>query len=284
MTPPKQELSEKDFINESYSKNPFPFWLWLFLVTAFTAIIWGSSSWYFSKLGHLMQSSPFLQVTNRELSLFLWQNPEFMRVNAKDKNGYLPGFKYVDKVTMELGDADQFVVAPPELLFRYHTWHRLVSQEFSPRPIPAKEFIDFLNYVEEWKPLNWPAAPEGYIKFVEGLSKEKGDEDLSHQPLTVLPQEVRLAFQGWRNFFKEGDAINLLQPTYGELTQFLKTSPHYARNYWRNIVETLRPNYLKTYTFGKFEPDEKVPDDQLSSFLKVALYNFFQSTTAKPAS
>lgn len=276
--PNEPQLEEKDFIQESYGKNPFPFWLWLFLVTAFSAIVWGSSEWYLNKLNALLRSSPFLRVTNRDMSLFLWQNPEFMRINAKDKNGYLTGFQYIDKISMETATADQFSVAPPEVLFRYHTWHRLVSQDFSPRPIPIAEFKEFLNYAEEWLPQNWPQAPEAYVKLVPTLNAQT-NENLAEQPETALPHSVRVAFQGWQNFFKEGEAINQLQVTNGDLGKFIKRYPHYARNYWRNIVEFNRPDYLKTFTFSTPEPGSKVPDTELSAFLKVALFNFLKSNS-----
>ena len=72
MTTPNLEpkLSEKNFINESYKKKPLPFWLWLFLLTTVIALLWGLSNWYTGKIDFLYRESPFLQVTNRDLSLF----------------------------------------------------------------------------------------------------------------------------------------------------------------------------------------------------------------------
>ena len=272
-TPPRKELSEKDFINEGYSKNPFPLWVWFFLLTTFLALIWGGSSWYNNKMSLLMRSSPFLQVTNREISLFLWQNPEFMRINAKEKNAYLPGFRYLDKVTPDTSQVDQYVVAPPELLFRYHTWKRLISKEFTQRQIPKKDFKNFLSYAEEWQPRFWAAAPKEYVSMVENLPSSKAD-DLSTLSLQALPMEVRMAFQGWQNYFIDGEAINNLQPTYAQMREFLTTHPHYARNYWRNIVEDHKPNYLKSLSVAQRDVDALVPVDEMDSFLKVAVYNF----------
>lgn len=271
MATPGPELSEKNFINESYSKNPFPFWLWLFLVAALTIVFWGGATWYNEKLGSVLKVSPFLQVTNRELSLFLWENPEFMRINAKQKSGYLPAFKYLDKVTIDLAQVDEYAAAPPELLFRYHTWNRLVSKEFTPRPIPKKDFQDFLSYAEEWQPQYWPGAPKGYTAMVAGLPSSSID-DLSTLSQEALPMAVRMAFQGWQNYFKDGEAINTFKPTYVQVRQFLSGHPHYARNYWRNIVEEHTPSYLKGIKAGKDE--SIVPNEELSSFLKVSLYNY----------
>lgn len=65
------ELSEKDFINNNgFKKNPFPAWLWLFLITTVIALLWGVGNWYTNKINILFRQSPFLQVTNRSLSLF----------------------------------------------------------------------------------------------------------------------------------------------------------------------------------------------------------------------
>lgn len=283
--PPKPELSEKNFINEGYSKNPFPLWLWFFLLTAFLALLWGGSSWYNDKLSLLLRRSPFLQVTNRDISLFLWQNPEFMRINAKEKRAYLPAFGYLDKVTMDIAQADHYVEAPPELLFRYHTWHRLVSKEFSQRPILKKDFINFLSYAEEWHPRYWAGAPSEYASMVEKLPAMQ-TEDLSTLPMQTLPMPVRMAFQGWENYFIDGEAINDLQPTYTQVNEFLSDHPHYARNFWRNIVEDHKPNYLKSVSATKQMSDTIVPADELVSFLKVAVYNYLKAqapTPPKPA-
>lgn len=273
---PSPGLSEKDFIQEGFKKDPFPFWVWFFLLTAFVSLLWGGASIYYSKLNQLISRSPFLQVTNRELSLFLWQNSEFMRVNVSEKNNYLPGFHYLNKVTLELPNADVYVVAPPELLFRYHTWHRLISNEFSPRAIPKGEFQEFLNEVEEWQPQHWPHATKPYKEMIAQLPESKWT-NLEILSKDALPQEVRLAFQGWKNYFKEGEAINHLKATFEEVSQFIQKNPHYARNFWRNIVSQTTPDYLKTFTFDQFEPQAKISKNELAPFLKVALYNFIMA-------
>ncbi len=279
--PPNRPLLEKDFIQESYSKNPFPIWLWFFIVITITALIWGGRSWYAEKMGEEIQSSPFLQVTNRQFSVFLWQFPEHLRVNTKTKSGYLTGFQYENKIGPFLNSVEDYVVAPPELIFLYHTWNRLISNEFTPRPIPLDEFKAFMNYSEEWKPNNWPEAPRPYINLFDSLAKENAPKDLNDIPDDVLPRQIKQAFQGWKNYFKEGNDINRAKPTYAELQEFIRTHPHYARNYWRNIVEYKTPHYLYTFTFGKFDPKETVPNEEMTAFLRVAIFNYLQAKQNK---
>jgi len=223
-----------------------------------------------------VKSNPFLQVTNRQFSLFLWQFPEYMRVNATQKAGYLPGFQYQSKISLVLGSADDYVSAPPELLFLYHTWHRLISSEFIARPIPLNEFREFLDYEEEWQPQNWPAAPSGYVHLTQTLESST-QADLRALPIAILPQEVRVAFQGWKNYFKEGYLINQTKPTFAEMEGFLKSNPNYARNYWRNIVLDSYPNYLKTLSLGSFDPNAIISKDEIAPFLRVAFFNYKQS-------
>lgn len=267
------ELQEKDMINEGYSKNPSPFWAWLFVVLGIFVVVWIVQNSFRNKLQEQYVNDPFLQVTNRDMSLFLWQNPVYMRVNAKSKMGYLPGFQYLDKVNIEPGFAEQYVQAPPELLFLYHTWARLLKSSIAPRPISAPEFIEFLNYAEEWQPKNWQQAPKVYVEFIQNLTPEYA-QDLQNS----LPLDVRLAFQGWKNFFKEGEQINANNPTYGQMQAFLSWFPNYSRHYWRNIANI---SYLQTLTFGKFQKDEKIPKDELEPFLKAAFYNAQQAVLKK---
>jgi len=274
-----KELSEKDFIHEEYSQHPFTIWGWLAAVVAFTLLIWGGISWYTNSLERQYIHSPFLQVTNREMSLFLWQNPSFMRVNAKNKNGYLSSFQYIDKIGLNPEYAEDYAAAPPEVLFYYHTWHRLIKKEFALRNIPAKEFQNFLAYVEEWQPRYWAQAPAEYITLVNELP-QLPEQDLNQLPENVLPLEVRQAFIGWKNYFIEGNEINNIRPRYKEMADFIKKYPHYAHNFWRNIVGE---SYLTSLRRGNYNPDAIIPDSELSSFLKVAFYNY-RFTIAKPSS
>lgn len=277
MTPekPQPELEEKDFIQNGLTKNPTPLYIWLCIGAFGFALLLGLGNWYNDKLSFFIKKSPFLQVTNRQLSLFLWQNPEFMRVNAKEKVNYLPGFNYLDSVNINIGYADQYVSAPPEVLFRYHTWDRLVKEEFTETPIALNDFKKFLHELPEWHPRYWPAAPSPYIKLVETIDTNT-TEDLSKLSKDELPLDVRIAFQGWHNFFIDGEAINNLKPTVAQMEKFITSHPHYARNYWRNVVMAATPKYLATLVSKEAKPDEEIPSDELTSFLRVAYFNFNQ--------
>ncbi|MCB1111189.1 MAG: hypothetical protein H7A37_00465 [Chlamydiales bacterium] len=269
---PDDELKEKDFIHEEYPKDPGLFWVWTAVFFAVVAVFWGVGSWYTKQIDEKVESSPFLQVTNRELSLFLWQFPQHMRQHVKAKTGYLPGFEYVDKIGIAEGLADVYAVAPPKVLFLYHTWDRLLRSQVPMRVVPPKEFMDFLEQNPEWLPDQWPAAPEGYAALVKGL-KDSSYIDLSKLPASTFPKEVHLAFQGWKNYFKEGDKINLVMPTYGEMEKFIRRYSHYARNYWQNILNETYPKYLMSFTAGGNDPKAVMPSDEIAPFLKVSLYN-----------
>ena len=89
---------------------------------------------------------------------------------------------------------------PPETLFLYHTWDRLLGAICFRRPISAEEFAAFLKDAEEWHPKNWADAPAAYAALVES--------DFTDDLQDRLPLQVRQAFVGWRNYFKEGEEIN----------------------------------------------------------------------------
>jgi len=279
--PPKDPLHEKDFIHEPDGK--YPFWLWLFLSAIAASLLWGSLSWFQGIETKVVKDSPFLQVSNRQMSLFLWQFPEYMRINRPDKSVYLPGFDYQNKVAIIPGFADETVKAPPEILFLYHTWQRLIGKTYFPRPISVKEFEEFINYAEEWKPRNWPAAPKEYADFLNEFPTVANVENLQNLNVKQLPLEVRMAFQGWKNFFKEGDAILGMTPTHEQVARFLEASPKYGRNYWRNIVSDTKPKYLESFFNhdAAAKGSDVIPKDQLSDFMKVALYNYIQSQRGK---
>lgn len=281
------ELDEKDMIsNEGMRKNPFPFWLWLFFIAMMVLVLSIIQSWYNSKIASIKGDTPFFEVTNRQFSLFLWENPSFMRVNVSSKEAYLPGFQYIQKVSPHPELADQLVQAPPEVLFHYHTWKRLIGDDVIPRVITPKEFLKFLESSTEWQPQNWPDAPKGYAKLVESLPTTTLT-DLFNLPVEVLPNDIRAAFIGWMNFYEEGVAINALTPTYAQMSAFLEKHPTYDRNYWRNLVMASDPSYLAEYTFSKPKGDSFVPKDQMTPFFRVALYNFLQNQSKeeqKPSS
>jgi hypothetical protein len=149
------------------------------------------------------------------------------------------------------------------------------------RPIPTKEFAEFLNQMEEWQPRNWKQAPELYVQLVTSKDYEK-ISDLQTLPDTRLPLIVRQAFWGWKNYFKEGMQINNITPTFSQVQSFLEKHPTYQRSYWRNIQEVAGqevagPQYLAAFINGTFSSEEKMPADQLAPFLKVALFNAEQA-------
>lgn len=270
-----EELEEKDFIQESYQKNPFPFWFWSAFLIIIIIFALSLKAWYSSVIFSKVEENPFLQVTNRELSVFLWQFPEYMRINSKTKSGYLPGFQYLEKVSMETEMTDQFALAPPELIFHYHVWNRLIRNEYTLRSISLKEFRDFLEYAPEWLPENWPKAPKEYIQFIHNLSKTQS-ENLNNLSESTLPVIVRQSFIGWKNYLFEGDSINALILLQTDVQNFLDSHPHYARNYWRNLVKETTPSYLISFN-GKINPDATTVSNEISAFLRVALYNYLQA-------
>lgn len=275
----EHKFTEEDFIHEGYSKNPFPARLWLGLIAIMLALIWGGKS-YFSSFNENGLNAPFNAVTNRQFSLFLWQNPEYMRVNVSSKLSYLEGFQYNQKVTVEPQLADKQVQAPPKVVFLYHVWNRLLGDEYIPRRITPDEFRNFLKYCAEWDPAYWPEAPAEYIALVKDLPKiETGN--LNDLPESKLPRVVKKAFVGWKNYTMEGDTIDHVRPTYEELQQFLMIYPHYARNFWRNIQGGSTSKYLAAFLTGEFNPKDVVPDNELAAFLKVAFYNYKTSEVKK---
>lgn len=193
-----------------------------------------------------------------------------MRIGQKKKTGYLPAFQYMGNVTVEPELADDFVQAPPEVLFMYHTWKRLVGDYYYPRKIDKEKFLAFLNEDQQWKPEYWKAAPKEYVEMLKG----RWDQD-------KLPLEVKQAFIGWMNYTYEGEAIDNVKPTYGELKAFLLRYPHFQRSYWINLLKPSKPYYLSRMD----RPDgEIVADDQMSGLLKMALYNYSFSAATKPSS
>lgn len=276
----KPPLSEKDFIQKGPPLISMPYWLWIVLIAVLAALIWGFSGWYEEFIYQEKSHDAFLEVTNREFSVFLWQFPSFLPSNIKSKTGYLPGFLR-NSENFNPSTAEELVSAPPDLIFLYHTWKRLLALEFIPRAISPKEFEDFLQQLPEWLPINWKNAPSDYVQLVDSKNYSKM-ENLQTLSESTLPLIIRQALQGWKNYFIEGEMINELQPTFGQVEVFLKRHPDYARNYWRNIDEVYGQkiaglNYLRGMLNTKPAPDDIVPSDQLSSFLKVALFNAEQA-------
>lgn len=239
MTIPPQQLKDKDFIQNEPGKWNIPTWVWFFLLLLFCGLLMQFFVWFWHSTATVaVPQPPFYQVTNREMSLYLWQNGDLRKPLYQTEN------------------ADQLAIATPEQLFRYHTWNRLLKSEFTNTPVPADDFMKFLSEMPEWLPTNWPAAPDQYKALL--LSKSQ-PSDLS----TQLPLEVRIAFQGWKNLSQK-DEIDKLQPTKEQIEKFLLAHPHYARNYWRNI----EPGYL-----GSLSAHDSVPDNEVPAFLRQAIFN-----------
>lgn len=268
----RPELPDNQLIQNSFRSNPTPALIYLAIVAAVAALLWGGMSEYLDYKQQKQQENPFLQVTNRDFSLFLWQFPEYMRANVSSKANYLPGFQYSEKISIEPGEADHYVSGPPEVLFLYHAWKRLIGDDWSPRAIYSGEFQKFLDYCPEWLPKNWSNAPVDYKSLIDNLDKEDPQALVKR-----LPIDVQRAFIGWKNFFQEGDLINQVKPTYKDMADFVLRFPDYARNDWRNIVMKGKPDYLKSLFLNKFDPKDFVPESELAGFLKVAFFNYEKS-------
>lgn len=270
------ELNEDEFIVESYSARPRLFWMMFLFFLSVVVLFWAITSLFRESMEEQFKKKPFLRVTNREISLFLWQFPEYMPQHVQEKTGYLPAFNFKERLGVEVEDADKYVQAPPELLFLYHTFARLLKGDYIPRPISRGEFLEFLKKQPEWRPENWSEAPPAYALWLNNIRHFEGD-NLDNLPTEAFPIEVRRAFQGWKNYTMEGESINTLRVSYSQLEKFLSLFPRYRRNYWQNIAAPRYPKYLISYTSGSFTPSEEVPKEEITPFLRVALFNFIQS-------
>ena len=159
--------------------------------------------------------------------------------------------------------------------------NRLLSSSYTERPIPPSEFTEFLNRVPEWQPRYWKDAPAEYVQLVNS-NGYKETENLQTLSESEFPHVVRQSFQGWKNYFKEGPAINESSPSFKQVKKFLQKNPLYARNYWKNIQdiedkEVAGKHYLESFLNKNLDPDALVPDEELAPFLKVALYNAEQA-------
>lgn len=220
-----------------------------------------------------------MQVTNREFSLFLWQNPQFMRQYIRSKGHYLEAWG--DNLTVDPAKADEWVQAPSEALFLYNTWERLISKYYYSRSIPQNEFAQFLKADPQWHPKYWKEAPDRYKELVAWIEEGTKVGDLKEVSFPELPILVRQAFQGWKNFTKESHAIQELKPTYGQLQTFIEIYRNFRRPLWINLLRETRPDYLKPV---KAKDDEIVPDAHMSGLLKIGLYNYLSSTGQNPSS
>ncbi len=68
-----EELDEKDFIQERGGQPPLPSWLMALILIGVLSLLWLGGSWLMREIDSGSNDRPFLKVTNRELSLFLWE-------------------------------------------------------------------------------------------------------------------------------------------------------------------------------------------------------------------
>ncbi len=68
-------LKEENFFNEKGKRSLFPFLFSAIAITFLSSISWELVQWSQKVLGNAHSVSPFHQVTNRDFSLFLWENP-----------------------------------------------------------------------------------------------------------------------------------------------------------------------------------------------------------------
>lgn len=262
------ELEEKDFIHEEYGKNPAPFWFWLVFSLTVVGVIAYITYFTQEKEKATIASNPFLQVTNRDFSLFLWQNPGFMKQNLKGDRSYLPAWG--DRLTVDPTRADEWVEATPTALFMYHTWSRLVGDYVYSRSISQKEFLKFLEADPQWDPRYWKNAPVPYITLIRWMEGNNYN-DLKELSYKELPQVVRQAFIGWKNYTQESQAINTIKPTWRQVWTFLDLYPNFKRSFWINLVKEERPYYLKN---DDVKGTDVVSEDRMDGLLKMALYNY----------
>jgi hypothetical protein len=260
----EKELSEKDFIQE---RGPKFVWIFILLFLVFISLMWGIDYWQRDIARKELKNSPFFQVTNREFSIFLWQNPQYMRKHAGFSELYLTHFHTQGSVHLIPEFAEEYVVAPPDILYRYHTWKRLIGNYVPPRPIDKEIFQFFLDENTEWYPVNWKNAPTAYVQLIANLGA-LDVENLQSLAYDQLPLEVRMAYIGWFNYMHEWMQINMFIPTRNQLNHFLASYPNYARNFWRNLY----PNYLLNQ-----DQTKHLSEFDMTWFLKSAAFNFEQS-------
>ncbi len=268
----EENFSEKHFIKEKQICTK-SFWLNLFLFALMLLLTVSVYNWQQKKLQENIANDSFLKVTNRDLSLFLWQFPSFMRLHNKSKVAYLEGF-HPNFAGMRPHAPESYATVPPDLLWLYHNWKQLLAPIFIPRKINAIEFEKFLQALPEWLPEAWPNAPVEYKVLVNTQAFQK-TSDLQNLSYIDLPLAVRQAFVGWKNFKLEGNAINQYHPSPSQINVFLQKFPQYQRHLWRNI-EQIDGHQIAEHTYlsnaALLEKSIKLP-----VFLKVALYNDYQS-------
>lgn len=250
-------------------------WVFLVLFCAVFGLLWFSACFHTKILSERINRSFFYKVSNRDFSLFLWQNPEFMRANAYNKLGYLPHFNTDQGVQVIPELADQHVSVPSDVLYRYHIWKLLLGKSLANRPINVTEFKNFLRNNPEWYPQYWSKSTPAYKQFIDHLDSLI-DVDLQNYSYKAFPLKVRMAFQGWKNYFFEWDDIKEVRPTIEQMKTFLEEHPGYKRCLWRNLLLSDKPDYLKPFWGCRSPPssNDSLNDDELSNFLKAGFYNY----------
>lgn len=254
---------------------PNPLLFGIFFVAIIAILFTAIHSWYKEHAMQAKKDSPFYQVTNREFSLFLKENPRFLNTNVSLNEAFLPGTSYIKKISSNIQQADQLVNAPDKIIFEYHTWKRLIDYPAAPRLILIDPFKQFLMDHQEWLPENWKGAPKEYKALYHQIQDGKAPNNLSASP--ALPEDIREAFIGWKNYTFEQDEIKEFVPTFEQLKTFLQKYPNFERNFWINLVKETNPNYLETLSFEKYDPATKVPKDQIVPFLQIAIFNLLKA-------
>jgi hypothetical protein len=201
-------MDEKDFIQNNASKDPYP----LFIYFAFMLLLIGGLLFVRSCERSVRQQQqatyPALQVTNRDFQLFLWQHPHFMRLHVKKKSGYLTAFSPIGRGELDPDLAHKWVRAPPELLYRYHRWKRLIDAVIFPRSWSREEWSAFFADNPAWQ------------EEKEGI-------------------KLQQAILGWTNYYLEGDTINEFPIRYAEVLGLVAKYPGFSPDQWQD----LNPNY-----------------------------------------
>ena len=193
------ELDEKNFIQE---KGPKLMWAFLILFLTATFLLWGLKVWERVLIERKQVTYPFYQVTHRDFSLFLWQNPEF--IPEKGEALFSP----------EL--AETYVSAPKEVLFYYHAWHRLLGmRSLAKNPIDPRLYHEFLVRYPQWRGASQvDLAYQGWLNYTHQWDEiEQVSED---NVGTFLEKHPFYARNYWQNLF----------PDYleGEMPSFLKAA------------------------------------------------------------
>lgn len=239
-------------------------------------VIWALDKWEDEIHYNKVQDDHFFQVTNRDLSIFFFQNPGILEYTGK-----VPYFNSAEvPIILAPHFADVDADAPVSLLYRYQVWKRLLYGKLAKEPIYVFRFVEFLNENCMWLPSNWAAAPHEYVTLISSM-EQNSETDLSKLSYKELPYEVRVAFQGWRSYTLDWDDIRSIDPTGIELEKFLVEHKEYLRPLWINFERESTPHYLKSFSpAGKFigkDPHQKISEDELTAFLKMGLFNSQQS-------